>query len=156
MNKENNSLFNDIINKLFNKSTYNDKIRQELEAALNDDSLVAPSDEEMQITMQQFTTYTTLQLLQYIALKDRGSDANAFMSALIDDFTQQKRSHAAIQLEIDAIEQKDTALSKILSEDLMHKERELVGKRLDNLYTEFEKKIKSIILIDDKLLPNID
>lgn len=150
---------NQMIKQLFDSPEYKhnesfrNEIREKLDKTLNDTNVTMPSDEEMQITMQQFSSYLVLQLLQYTAIKNFGDQANKFMGALIDDFIQQRRSHANIQLEIDAVEQQNTMISELFSDELMQKERTIVQKRLDNLYTEFEKKMKTLLYVKESDLP---
>lgn len=150
---------NQLIKQLFDSPDYkqNDsfqaEIREKLDKTLSDTNATMPSEEEMQITMQQFTSYLVLQLLQYTAIKNFGDQANKFMGALIEDFIQQRRSHASIQLEIDAVEQQDSMISKLFSDELMQKERSIVQQRLDNLYTEFGKKMRTLLYVKESDLP---
>lgn len=108
---------------------------------------VAPA--EIEKIMSQFGTFASMQLLRIIGFKLYGTKANAMINEVIQSFIAQGKDALMIKQQIDSIEQQDTKLASLLGEEIVKKERELIASRVNKIYNEFEKEIKSALLLSD-------
>ena len=129
-----------------------DQIRKTVEKNMDDMINTDLTESEMANMFDQFGTYASLQMLRLVAYKLYGKKANHLMNEIIEGFISQGKQTLMVKQQIDTIEQQDSAISNILGEELMEKERDLVSKRVDHFRTE----IKQVLLIPEKDLPDLD
>jgi hypothetical protein len=133
-----------------------DIIRSRVNKELQELELRDVAPEELDKIMTQFGTFASMQLLRIVALKLYGSKGNALINEVIQSFISQGKSALMIKQQIDTIEQQESKLTSLLGDEIIEKERELITARVNKIYSEFEKEIKSALLLDDLPEDDID